>query len=299
MFFNKKNKSKIKGRGLRFKQRGASLVEFVVVFPVFVLLGLGVYQYIVIAEVKATLNHATFMGARKGSLYNADIDMIQGAIAEYMAPIYAPESGSTLDMMEKSGPILDGKCTIASMPHERIGGGPNRVTCHDLLQHAQIKIINPTREAFEDFSEDIDGNGTMGIPSVDLNTRSIDNNTSSGLNIQDANLLKIEVVYAFETRVPFAGWVIPAVMRKFTPAGSFEDQQLAENRIPLRASSVVRMQTPTFLNDAMLTRAEAEGKVEELLTSSIAQPNIPSRPWCGGPTGEACSTVPVQNPCGG
>ena len=280
-------------RGMK-SQIGAALVEWIIVFHVFTLLGLGAYQWIVIYEAKTTLNHATFMGARKGSLNNADIDQIRGAIAEYMAPLYAPESGNTVDLVARTGLLPDGTC--APTPHVSGNDEIITLTCHDVTEHSRVQILNPTVEAFQDFAEDVDEDGTAEeIPNVDLNLRSTAVGAESGLNIQDANLLKVEVVYGYRLRVPLVNWIFPAVMRRYAEIGSFEDTLLQQNRIPIRSSSIVRMQTPAVINNAVLTRDEAEGIVDDLDEPAVVREDLPDRPWCG-PTGN-CDTEPVCTGC--
>lgn len=275
------------------RSRGAALVEFfIVALPVFTMLGLGSYQWIVIYEAKATLNHAAFMAARKGSLYNADIDKIKGALAEYMAPLYAPEDGNTTSLIAKTG-VVNGEC----LPTPHLPGTDEviRLSCHDVTEHSQIRILNPTTEAFDDFAEPIVGLQEVAIPNLDLNHRNTTVGATSGVNIQDANLLKVEIVYGYRLNVPFVEWVFPAVMRRFAEIGSTEDRLLQQGRIPIRASSIVRMQTPAIQNSAMVTREVAEGIVDDLEESSVVREDFPDRPWCG-PTGN-CSTEPICTGC--
>nr|WP_297460098.1 TadE family protein [uncultured Halomonas sp.] len=86
--------------------------------------------------------------------------------------------------------------------------------------------------------------------------------TASGVNIQDANLLKIHVVYGYELIVPFVGPIIVEFMQRFDnplggggtpgPLQAQIDRIYADNRIPITATAVVRMQSPAFVNDAMV-----------------------------------------------
>lgn len=83
---------------------------------------------------------------------------------------------------------------------------------------------------------------------------------ASGLNIQDANLLKIHVVYGYKLIVPFVGPAIADFLREVTspPAGGaypgLTERIYNDGRIPLTATAIVRMQSPAFENDAMLSR---------------------------------------------
>lgn len=83
---------------------------------------------------------------------------------------------------------------------------------------------------------------------------------ASGENIQDANLLKIEVVYGYKLIVPLVGPAIVRLIKQFgsSPAGGIDqalvDKIYEDGRIPLTATATVRMQTPAFKNDSMLSR---------------------------------------------
>lgn len=268
----------------RRKQRGASLVEFVVAFPVFAILGLGAYQWTQIYEMKTAVNHAAFMAARAGSLYNGDPTVMRGTFAEYLAPLYAPDSASTTDLIAVTGviPSSNGTRCAAALP----GSG---LACDDVVNHSRIRTLNPTQEAFDDFGDDIDNDGNREIPNLDLHLRDTDVGGSSGLNIQDANLLKIEIVYGAPLRVPFVNYIFAYVVNAFTDPGSHEAQinaiSLNPPRIPIRSSSLVRMQTPIREHNDLLARNDAEDIVDTLGEPVDRQPGTVSNPW-GGPTGD-------------
>lgn len=84
--------------------------------------------------------------------------------------------------------------------------------------------------------------------------------SASGVDIQDANLLKIQVMYGYKLIVPLVGPLIADAMKKFdsSPTGGLDqklvDKIYADGRIPLTATATVRMQTPAFKNDSMLSR---------------------------------------------
>lgn len=90
---------------------------------------------------------------------------------------------------------------------------------------------------------------------------------ASGVNIQDANLLKIHVVYGYELIVPLVGPIIVEFMQQFNnpadggglpgPLQAQINDIYADNRIPITATAVVRMQSPAFQNDAMVAGPNA------------------------------------------
>ncbi|MCL5979601.1 MAG: pilus assembly protein TadE, partial [Gammaproteobacteria bacterium] len=73
-------------------------------------------------------------------------------------------------------------------------------------QQADIRILNPTQEAFADFAEqtrDPQGQWIKAIPVDHLGYRPTSAGNGSGLNVQDATLLKIQVTYVQPLVVPF------------------------------------------------------------------------------------------------
>ena len=215
------------------RQRGAAIIETVVALPVLLALILGTIQFGLIYEAKATLNHAALQAARAGAVSNAQPAAIRSGLARGLVPLYSPESSmqgvaATLARIE------------ASLPTD-----------------ARVRILNPTREAFEDFAEEVDG--IREIPNDRLHARSTSAGAQSGMNIQDANLLRVEITYGYELHVPLVNWFISRLLLSTRRAGSldaFEVSLLRRTRLPIVATSTVRMQSPVRLSDAMVARAD-------------------------------------------
>ncbi|MES9993849.1 MAG: DUF2235 domain-containing protein, partial [Candidatus Thiodiazotropha sp.] len=113
----------------------------------------------------------------------------------------------------------------------------------------EFQIINPTIEAFDEFGRDIvdprTGNIHFGIPNSHLRWRD-DDPGSSGVNIQDANLLKIKVTYGYQLKVPLMDRVIPAVMRLIDPDHS---HYYNARRLPITSVATVRMQSDAWRDE--------------------------------------------------
>ncbi|HHC72923.1 MAG TPA: pilus assembly protein [Thiotrichales bacterium] len=218
-------------------QRGAALAETVVVMPVLLVLVLGAVQWALIYEAKSTLNYAAFMAARAGAADHATPNSMRLALAKGLLPLYAPES------------------SLTSLPGRMIEVGK------DVALFSRIRILNPTREAFEDFGIEP---GREEIPSDHLYLADTSPGARSGVSIQDANLLKIEVIYGYELKVPFVNRVIVAAFSWLTtdPLTRF---YLQAGRLPILATVTVRMQTPARNNGWVLSRAEVEGRFREAL----------------------------------
>ena len=231
------------------RHSGQATIEYLYVLPILLLLLLASLQFIFIYEAKQTLNYATFVGTREGALHNGAMAAIQNGLAAGLAPLFAHQIGSATE--------LDAL---------KLG----RRTARDELTNpklARIEIVNPTPGALGGFG------GT--IPNDNLMYRS-PTELKGGMNVQDANLLKVRVTYCVRLVVPivnrmifgfavatpaapatidssYAGGKIaaPELLKTATPgtaAGLCYDNNPASNaflyRIPVSAEAVVRMQTP-------------------------------------------------------
>lgn len=215
-------------------QRGAAIVEAVIAMPVLLAVILGAIQFGFIYEAKAVLNHAVLQAARAGAVSNAEPGAIRRGLARGLVPLYV------------AGPSLQDAAVVVARLNTQ------------LRSDAQIRILNPTRESFDDFAMEVDG--FRQIPNDRLHTRSTGIGERSGLNIQDANLLRVQVTYGYELKVPLVDWFISRSLLRIRRAlgnlGQFEQQLLTRTRLPIVATSTVRMQSPARLSDAVVRRSE-------------------------------------------
>lgn len=215
---------------LRGTQRGAAMVETLIVMPVLVMVILGAFQAALIYEAKATLNHATLQAARSGAVNNANINSIRSGLARGLLPLYSPESS--------------------------IGGLSSTLATEILpdVATSSIRILNPTQEAFSDFGVNVAG--VREIPNDRLYLRPTTVGPASGLTIQDANILRVQVRYGYELKVPVVRWVFRLGLRLTRPGlDTVERAMLAANRLPMIATATVRMQTPARQNSAVVSQS--------------------------------------------
>lgn len=167
----------------RSRQRGQSLVEFVIVAPVLLFFCFGLLQYALMYQAKATLDSAALEAARDGAVNHAELAPMQRALARGLAPLYAHEASA--------------KGAENALARAR----------QDVLAHARIAIVNPTRAQLDDFGQaryDPQTRTTVvEIPNDLLRYRRTQIGRASGTDIQDANLLKIRVHYCYDMVVPF------------------------------------------------------------------------------------------------
>lgn len=171
------------------RERGQAIVEYIIIFPVLLLLVLGALQFALIYQAKFTLNYAAFMGARQGALKNGSMTSIKDGVAAGMTPLFMRPP--------QSDPQNPG---IGSLAKARI---ISTIEIFNPLT-AKVEIISPTQVAFDALKQGAE------LPNDNLMYRS---GTGDGMSIQDANLLKIRVTYCVKLVVPFANRVIFSLVR--------------------------------------------------------------------------------------
>ncbi len=205
------------------RHHGAAITELIVVLPALLMLGLGVLQSALFYQAKTTASYATFEAARKGATTHAQTAPMLEEFGMRMAPIFGGD-GSADKAMEA---IEEGKAEALNPTLTR------------------INIINPTEEAFLDFGVSNPATGQQEIPNTYLRYRDPTIiGSRSRVNIQDANLLKIQTTYGFELKVPLVREVVTGVLKQFDPGNtSFYNQ----GRIPIQSVATVRMQSAAWV----------------------------------------------------
>ena len=203
------------------RQKGGATAEFLISVPALLLLGLGGLQSLFIYDAKTTLTYATFEAAREGAVTHAQTRNMRGELGVRLAPIYGGDgtAGEALESMAESA--LDAYNPLFT----------------------KIEVLNPTREAFDDFGVNNAANGKREIPNDNLKSRSRAVGARSGVNIQDANLLKIKVTYGYKLEVPVINTILPAIMKWFDPGNIVF---YLAGRIPVTAVATVRMQSAAW-----------------------------------------------------
>jgi len=211
----------------RGSQRGQAMVEQLVTWTVLALLTFGVFQVGLIYKAKLTFNDAVFKGAREGSLRNANKDVMRARIAESLAPLY----------MGSGGGIDRYAIAVARSQAE------NYYMMAD-LGGVRVNVLNPTREIFNIFAVrqydlvDCNTGVTFNMTFIggcqnnlrEARIRQIPNDNLPGrwsvtpyvniftrgqtvqMNLQDANLLKIQAHWCYGMEVPFVNRLIHSTL---------------------------------------------------------------------------------------
>lgn len=211
-------------------QLGAAIVEATIALPVLLVVILAVIQFGFVYQAKATLNHAALQAARAGAVSNATPAAIRRGLAQGLAPLSSPDA-SLRGVAE----------SVARVESE-------------LLADARIRILNPTREAFDDFAVEVDG--VRELPNDRLHARDTQSGASGGLNVQDANLLRVQVTYGYELKVPLINGFISRLLGLARDSDAFDQQLLRRNRLPITSTATVRMQSPLRFSELLVSRAD-------------------------------------------
>lgn len=212
------------------RQRGASLVEAAIALPILIVVILAAIQFGFVYQAKATLNHAALQAARAGAVRHGEPAALRRGLARGLVPLSSPDAS------------LQGSAESAA-----------RIEA-ELLTDARIRILNPTRESFDDFATEVDG--IRELPNDRLHTRSTQLGPGGGLNVQDANLLRVEITYGYELKVPLVNGFLSRLSLLTTgEIDPFHDQLLRRNRLPISSTATVRMQSPLRFSELVVSRA--------------------------------------------
>jgi hypothetical protein len=226
------------------RQSGQAIAEYIYVFPILIMLILGAIQFGFIYQTKATLNYATFAATRQGALNNGSMSAIVDGLTSGMMPLFAHSSSTggsrNLELLKNAWTLANAQVTDPKL--------------------TLITIVSPTSStlsAYQGKSESGDE-----IPNDNLMYRDT-NIAGGGMNLQDANLLKVRVTYCYRMAVPILNKLIynlvidpPATastgntaadMLASSGGGSTTKRCTGiddEYRIPITSEAVVRMQSP-------------------------------------------------------
>lgn len=205
------------------RQRGQAVVETFVVILVFGVFLLGIFQAILFYRVKSVVDYAALQAARSGATHFAEMGEIRKGFARGLMPLYAHKPDN-LEVTKAYGEAF----VAANNPLE-----------------TEIRIVSPTRAAYADWAEP-QFDGVKAIPNDSLAFRPSTPGARSGLTVQDANVLKIRVVYGYKMIVPVIDKIVIAIFRDTFYQGmdAREIAMLESGRLPIVSQAVVRMQTP-------------------------------------------------------
>jgi type II secretory pathway pseudopilin PulG len=214
------------------RQRGQSLVEAIVVIPVFGAVILGIFQAVLFYRAKAVVDYAALQAARSGATHFAQMSAMDTGLVRGLMPLYTHKS-------TRAGAI---KGYAKALVDVHTGG-------------AKIEIISPTKAVFDQWKEP-QYDGVEGIPNDSLPFRG--SKTKAGVTVQDANVLKIRVTYKYPLIVPFIDRLIGTKDLARSAATCLQGGCHSVYSMPIVAQAIVHMQTPIRDKD-ILPNADSGG----------------------------------------
>lgn len=211
------------------KQSGQGATEFIIVAPVALLLIYATIQIAMVFQAKTALDYAVFSAAREGAVHGATLESIKRGFSVGMAPFYTYE------------PDPQAVPYAVDRVYEHIDDG--------LVVFSRL---NPPETVFSDFSSILEKDAATGwnsLPNDNLMYRDASSGNASQLSIQDANLLKIGVLYCYPLSFP----VVNTVISKLAETGGLPNGKYCNSKskysrphqpsLPIVASAIVRMQS--------------------------------------------------------
>ena len=229
------------------RHRGVTMVEFANVSPLALLLVLGIIQLGLMFVAREVLDEAAFVAARAGAVNNAQTGPMRGALQKALIPFYQ-DTTNTSDAARIGAALVQSTIDTA-------------IPCSETIPFPcslGVTRLNPSDQAFDDFGLTDAQNHTY-IPndSLDYRPHSVQG-ASSGLSIQDANVLKIKVTYGYPLKVPLMAAVFKTIMCSAPQGlGAFGHQAFMgtagdcirfynQGRVPIVSYATVQMQTPAW-----------------------------------------------------
>lgn len=175
------------------RQRGQSLVEYLIVLPSLLLLVLGAVQFALLYQIKSQVNYAAFAAARQGALTGASSNAMKDAFAAGLTPLFTPKPDI--------GGLLRGRAVAAIEAYNPLVTSIKRISPPTTIKDdTNLHEFDPYQATVKI------------IPNDNLQYRPTTAGSSSGLSIQDVNVLKIQVTYCAKMIVPLANVVFYSVV---------------------------------------------------------------------------------------
>jgi hypothetical protein len=215
------------------RQQGAAAIEAIIVSAVLIPLVLAGLQIALAYNAKSVLNYATFEAARAGAVQHGAAQPMKEALARHLLPLYGGGTDAQALAVSYAKTWADLKLPVSASSLSGAG--------------LKLDILSPTKEAFDDFGFDA-SKGVRALPNSHLKYRDTSVGRTSGVSIQDANLLKIKVTYGYRLFVPLANKMIARTLTWADPANAayYESDP---PRLPIQATATVRMQSPAHFSD--------------------------------------------------
>jgi hypothetical protein len=210
--------------GRHRRSNGAATVEFQIV-ALFALLPLclGMLQLALLMAENHHIDHATFQAVRRTAMSQGDVDMARRAFAQTASVLFV-DASSEVDRGNAAA---------------RVAAAYARAFA-DQARFGRFRILNPDPDAQADFA--IRRGNARVIPNDGLEYRSGSPGARSGLTIQQANVLRLQVSWCRPLIVPLAKELLIGTLRVLDQ-DPWHQYCYSQGRIPIRSEGTSPMQS--------------------------------------------------------
>lgn len=207
-----------------WRSRGAATVEFQIV-ALFALLPLclGMLQLALLVSDNHHIDHAAFLAARRAAMTGGDPDVARRAFAQ---------ASSLL--------LVDAEQEMSASGAAARVARAYALAMADQALFARLRIVSPDANAQADFATMRDG--ARVIPNDGLEHRPSAPGSRSGVSIQQANVLRMEVQWCRPLIVPFVRELLLGALRVID-RDPWRQYCYAAGRVPVRSEGASPMQS--------------------------------------------------------
>ncbi|MFK7962861.1 MAG: TadE/TadG family type IV pilus assembly protein [Burkholderiaceae bacterium] len=203
------NQPRQTGRLLAWQGRGVAIIEWLVAIPIVLMIGLLSLQWAIIWQARHAAEYAAFLAARASATERGDAQSLERGMAEGLGPWWG----------------------ISQTPQQvaRLAEG---------LQAGWLawERVWPPPTVFQDFAEQaIDAHGrpvsgARELPNDNLRFRSDAAGARSGVNVQEANRIAVQLTLGVPLQVPLVSALIVKVMQRLDDCSAAQPLQLVATR---------------------------------------------------------------------
>lgn len=214
---------------------GQALTEFVVAFPVLILLLLGALQMGLVFTTRATVTLAANDAVRAASENEGQLQALQAGLARGLAPLYAHGRSAT------AVSIAQGEALAAVQDPQTVA----------------VSLLNPPPSVVKAWAQSVTHDGVSQTEIPDARLLFAGDMVRGGETLADANVLKIRVRYCAPLLVPFIAPVIATLEKAWSP-GPFTLACANQPGLPVSVVATALMQSPlTKANATALSQGTA------------------------------------------
>jgi hypothetical protein len=203
---------------------GSALVEFQIVALFAMLpLCLGMLQIALLLAENHHIDHAAFLAARHAAMRQGDLGAARQALAQAGSLLFIDPT----DALDASNVAQRTTTALAA-------------ATADLALFGRVRVLEPTAGAQADFA--VPRESQRVIPNDGLEYRSAARGRRSGITLQQANQLRLEVSWCRPLIVPFARELLLGSLR-LLDADPWHQLCYAAGRVPIRSEGTSPMQS--------------------------------------------------------